>query len=457
MSPLDNRSQYDVVTQNLIGNNTGNMIFVYSMFRTLMKEDTIIDTIATNRHYNLEEIKKLDEEYDCFIIPLANAFRANFIRELRYITNIVKNLTIPCIVTGVGIQKKIETSVKWEFAFNDAAKEFINAVLEKSSIIGVRGELTAAYLSELGFKEEKDFTIIGCPSMYMFGKDLPEPKKKVLTRKSKVSINYKIDLPRKFHRFMVECRKELPHFTFVPQSIEELRLMYAGYPYPVEKHKAIPKRYPVTVSSKPYLRDKVRGFVNVPQWLDFLKENKFSFGSRIHGNIAGVLAGIPSYVFVYDARILELAKYHNIPYQTIDAISPETNIFDIYEKTDFSSVKAGHEERFMHFLHFLEINGIDTIYNKDGIAEQVPFDEQMKKLILEPPIHSISSLEWNEQEERMKLYYQFLDLKKEEIRNNNAILREENKQLKAELAIFKENEKKRNKKIYRRILRKIVY
>lgn len=454
MSPLDNKTQFDVVTQNLIGNNTGNMIFAYSMFRTLMKEDTIIDTIATSKEYKIEEIKKINEEYDYFVIPLANAFRDGFIKELQNITKIVKNLTIPCIVTGVGIQKKIDTSVKQDFLFNEAAKEFICAVLEKSSMIGVRGEFTAAYLNELGFKEETDYTIIGCPSMYMFGKDLPKPKKTVLTKESRVCINYKIDLPLKLHHFMEKCRKQLPNFTMVPQSIEELRLLYGGFPYPTGKHKSIPKKYPVTISSKPYLRDKVKGFVNVPEWLKYLSENDFSFGSRIHGNIAGVLAGIPSYIFVYDSRILELAKYHNIPYELANTINSDTDIFDIYEKTDFNCIQRGHEDRFLHFLDFLKKNGLETIYDTEGNTAYAPFDEKIENLKLEPPIQSISSLGWKEREERMKLYYEFLNNKKEEFRLNNTKLKEENKQLKAELTFMKE--KGRNNSLHRKLLQKLA-
>lgn len=58
------------------GGNSGNMLFVYSMFRALLTEDTKIDV----NYYNLDEstIDKVNEEYDAFVIPLANAFRSDF-------------------------------------------------------------------------------------------------------------------------------------------------------------------------------------------------------------------------------------------------------------------------------------------------------------------------------------------------------------------------------------------
>lgn len=452
MSPLDNRSQFDVVTQNLIGNNMGNMLFVYSMFRTLMTEDTEIDTILTNRAYQLEEIEKMNQEYDYFVIPLANAFRDGFIKELEYLTKIVKNLTIPCIVTGIGIQKKIDSPLNQEFLFNEPAKEFMKAVLEKSALVGVRGEITAEYLKILGFQEEKDFTVIGCPSMYTYGKQLPKPKKNNLTEESDVCINYKIDLPKILHQTIEKSKIQLPNYTIIPQSIEELRLMYAGVPYPVEKHTSVPKKYPVHIASKDYRNDKIRGFVNVPQWIQYIKESEFSFGSRIHGNIAGVLAGTPSYIFVYDGRILELARYHNIPHQTVKQMTSKTDIFELYAKTDFNSVTLGHEQRFSHFLQFLDQNGLETIYDKNGEAKKVPFEEKLGKMELEPPIRSISCVSWKEREERMNLYYTFLENKKEDYRKTVLNLRAENKELKNEINTIK---KMKNHSFYKRLLRKL--
>lgn len=455
LSPLENYSPIQLLKNNAIGDNVGNLIYAYSVFRSLMTDE---DTEIVANHYKVDpkDADKINDEYDYFVIPLADAFRKDFVGEMHRTTELIKKLKIPCVILGVGLRAPFEPKLNESFVFDEEVKDFIKAVLDKSAIVGVRGEITSSYLSRLGFREEIDHTVIGCPSMYMFGKELPKPNKAVLTKESRVCINYKIELPQKLHQFIDRCRKELPKFTFIPQSIEELRLLYAGYPYPVEKHKSIPKKYPVTISSKPYLRDKVKGFVNVPEWLDYLKENDFSFGSRIHGNIAAALAGIPCYIFVYDARILELAKYHNIPYQLADTINTETNIFDIYERTDFNCILRGHKERFLHFLDFLNINGLETIYDSEGNSTYAPFDKKIESLKLEPPIRSISSLDWKEREERMKLYYGFLNSKKEEFRLNNIQLKDENKQLKAELAIMKQKEKERNNSFHRRLLRKLA-
>lgn len=405
MSPLDNKSTAEVMYNNLIGSNMGNMIFVNSVIRTLMRENTEVSTINTTHKFTPEEIDVMNEEYDCFVIPLANAFRASFISELKKITKLVKALRMPCVVIGVGLQTREDKIGCTSFSFNKDVKNFVNAVLEKSSSLGLRGGITSDYLSSLGYQEGKDHTVIGCPSLYMFGKELPVASPKGLTEQSPVSINYKPDLSKEFHEFLSTCRRQLPNYTYVPQSIDDLRLMYAGVPYPTEKHKWIPEDYPLDLSNKIYRDNKAIGFVNVPSWLEYMSTKDFTFGSRIHGNIAGILAGIPTYIFACDSRIIELSEYHNLPHMLSKNITTDTNIFDIYEKADFSSVHKGHQERFFHYMDFLKENQLETIYGENGEAVKIPFDEKLAQFALEKPITPLSALSSREKKQRRKMYF----------------------------------------------------
>ncbi|MDK2808204.1 MAG: hypothetical protein PWP24_939 [Clostridiales bacterium] len=426
MSPVLEYTEFDVVAKNLVGNNIGNMLFAASMAKTLLTPDTQIDTISTSRRYSKEEIKRFNEQYECFVIPLANAFRASFVKELGHLTDLVSKLKIPCIVAGVGIQAKLETNVEKGFSFDEDVKRFMNAILEKSALVGVRGEITGAYLKRLGYEEERHFTVIGCPSMYLFGKELPKTKESMLTEKSRVSINFKLDLSEKMHALFERSMKEIPDHYFIPQSIEELRLMYAGVPYPTKKKQKIPAYYPIQLDTELYQNNRVRSFVNVESWLGFLSEMEFSFGSRIHGNIAAILSGIPCYIFAYDNRITELAAYHQIPYMDASRINKKTNILDIYEKTDFSCIHKGQEERFFHFLDFLNQNQLEHIYDESGHAKYTIYDELRKNQTLAAPIIPFTKISVREQEQRLALYYQYQErryerLKKEKLETESLL------------------------------------
>ena len=200
MLPLAAYNPMDVIYNNMIGSNIGNMLFPYSISRTLMTEEVQLFPFSTEKSYSAAEIHRINETYDCLILPFANAFRISFIEDLKKVTDVVKKLKIPCIVVGVGAQARIGKRLENK-ELAEVVQAFMKAVLEKSAIVGLRGEFTADYLRQLGFREEKDFTVIGCPSMYLYGKDLPRRDVQELTPDSSVSTNAKISLSQKFRIF----------------------------------------------------------------------------------------------------------------------------------------------------------------------------------------------------------------------------------------------------------------
>ena len=403
MSPLDNFDAFHVLTNNTIGNNIGNMLFPYSIARTLMLEDTEITTIKTERRFTREEIECFNREYDCLVLPFANAFRKSFIPGLKAVTSLVNQLKIPCIVVGIGMQRRLNNAED-DPELDSAAKRFMKSVLKKSVMVGVRGEETADYLEKLGFQAEKDFTVIGCPSMYTFGKDLPKLKPTELTKKSKLSFNSKISLPAKFHAFINRGMKQYKNYHYVPQVIEEIYRMYVGMPYPSTFCQRKPKYFPIKCSNNIYKSGKGLSFINVPTWLEYLKAKDLSVGSRIHGNIAALLAGTPCFIVVSDRRILELVQYHHIPHILMEDLKEDTTIAELYEKADYTEIHRGHEERFMHYLDFLNKNGLQTIYDQNGNAGEVPFDQKAAEISYHEPLYSISSLEVNDQAFRMEQF-----------------------------------------------------
>lgn len=405
VSPLDYVDPRRLTEENTIGGNQGNLLFPFSLFRTLMtEEETRIDTIRTDRMLLPEELDRINETYDCFVIPLANAFRQDFVGELKRMTHFVSKLKIPCVVTGVGVQAGIDADMNQTFPFDREAAEFVRNILNHSSRIGVRGEMTAAYLKHLGFREEQDFTVIGCPSMYLFGRELPKPEVRELGRESAVSTNRKPPLPDIFHRFMDESMKKLPNHFFLPQNLADVELLYAGVPLSLSKHRKFPDGYPTLPSDPLFLEDRVRAFVNVPSWLDFLKTMQFSFGSRIHGNIAAVLAGTPAFIFACDARVRELAEYHKIPHMWIQNMREDTDIFSVYESTDFYTVQKGHEQRFHHYIDFLNENGLENVYDGRNMGEILPFDKKLGSIEQYPPVHSLFTRPYQEQAEILAWY-----------------------------------------------------
>lgn len=400
LSPLENLSPLQILKGNSIGDNVGNLIYAYSVFRSLMVDE---DTEIVANHYkvNPKDAEKINEEYDCFVIPLADAFRKDFMPEMRRTTELIKKLTIPCVVIGVGLRAPFEPKLNQSFEFDEDVREFVKAVLDKSAIVGVRGEITSDYLTKLGFREGIDHTVIGCPSMYMFGKDL-KVRDLNLTTDSIVSVNNSVMSPNNVQNFLERSMMQLPNHYYLPQRIDELRLLYAGTPY---SHVQKRPTYPCTLDARLYAEDRVKFFNSAVTWIDFLSKVDLSFGARLHGNITAILAGAPALLIPHDARMRELTEYHNITHVWAKDIKEDTNLFDLVQKLDFKQVLNGHDKRFEHYVDFLNKNGLEHIF-KDGVnPDEAPLDKKMKELDLYEPIKSIRNCSLDEMIERWNNYY----------------------------------------------------
>lgn len=399
MSPLDIFDPTHIITQNSIGGNVGNLIYQYSVFRALMTENTTI----TPDYYKFEpgRAEEINENFDCYVIPLADAFREDFVPSLRKYTKLIKKLTIPVYVIGVGLRAPFEPDLNGGFPFDEDVKAFVSAVLEKSTIIGVRGQITADYLTRLGFREGIDHTVIGCPSMYAYGRELTIRETNI-TKDSMVCINSSRKSPDNVLDFIDRSAAELPNHYFIPQWMKELILTYVGAPNVTESNA---KNYPNKMSHPMYMNDRVRYPLNAPKWIEFISQADFSFGARLHGNITAVLAGTPSLIIPKDARMRELTEYHNLTHVMANEITDQTNIWDLIEQADFQSVTKNQGRNFDHYIDFLNKNGINHIYKDGNNPSSAPLDDAIAKLDLLPPLKTISGCTNEEMVARFERYY----------------------------------------------------
>lgn len=124
MTPLDNFTPETVITKNSIGSNSGNLLYAYGVYRTLMTEDTIIDVdyYGVEETYSEKDIARINEEYDAYVCPLANAFRKSFEENLIKYANFFDKLTIPCYIIGIGLNAPYEPEIGAPRPFDEAAK-----------------------------------------------------------------------------------------------------------------------------------------------------------------------------------------------------------------------------------------------------------------------------------------------------------------------------------------------
>ena len=367
-----------------VGGNTGNLMFAYGVMNALTTENTTFDTTQKFK-FSDAEISEINEKYDAFILPMADAFRPDFLYSLKNLTAAIKKMTIPVIVVGVGVRADYEPDFKKGLPYDNDVKEFVKAVLAKSSMIGLRGCITGDYLQHLGFVPDKDFTAIGCPSLYMYGDSI---KTKEITKQiNRLAINtngyYPFD---NIHQFLTNSIKKAPEVCLVQQIDLEFRDMYIGKWW-----------IPTLVGIRPnpqdhmiikgenlkelYKNDQVRVFFDVPSWINEMKTFDFFVGNRFHGSVAAILAGLPHVFVPFNARTREMIEYHHLTSIKPEEVNGKLSVFDILDGKDFKTFEKNQNKNLSHYIEFLNLNGLEHVFSKkmDYKQGESPMEIQIQK------------------------------------------------------------------------------
>ena len=111
--PWEAVSAANVLKTNTIANNAGNLLFGQSVHRMLSAQGVSIapDGYKTHRTQSPDEHAAwINESFDHFVIPLANAFRPAFRTALRRLTRVIRQLKVPVTVIGVGSQHQLDSN-----------------------------------------------------------------------------------------------------------------------------------------------------------------------------------------------------------------------------------------------------------------------------------------------------------------------------------------------------------
>jgi hypothetical protein len=381
---LDAASAIDFYPGGAFAGNIGNMVFSDAVHRILSTPDADIVAntyLAERKGVTQAYIDRVNAEFDKFVVPLANAFRPSFAHTLERLTRTISGLRIPVIVLGVGVGGEVASLSDDR---KDAPEElkrivqrFMNAVLDRSARVGVRGENTRQFLRSLGYHDEH-VQVIGCPSLFRYGPDLRIDKDgNPLTIDDKIAINLTPSVEQ-----MAECSRRhaglYPQSIYIPQELAALRVLFRGID---PKHPDA--KIAMHMGQVFHAQNRVISFIDSRSWIDFMRTVRFSFGTRIHGNIAALIAGTPAVVVVHDARTQELVDYHQIPSRPASKAAG-LDAAELYDAADFSDFNAGHVQRLKIFHDFLRENELETIFDH-GKANR-DYDRRLAALPLAPPL-----------------------------------------------------------------------
>ncbi len=346
----------------LSGGNTGNLVFCHAISR-------IFNTDANSYSWG-SELKHLNKSSDRLVVPLANQLGSHV--DLAKLADVFSNISIPLIGVGLGAQGPIsgidpnsipDGSWKWLKAM------ISNAPCEQPNI-SLRGELTLEAIRSKGMAQH--CIVTGCPSNFinpsnMLGREIYRRRGNGLRRIAVVAGNPFLPQFRILEQSLVKLMESNDGVYICQHPLDMVRLSL-GENISIERNNMISYRDYInpTLSEDKFLewfRRYSYSYSSVPEWILAMKRFDVVVGTRIHGVMAGIQAGVPSVCLCIDSRTLELCQTMGIPYLNSNdykhGISLEI-IESCLKKWDWNSYDDMRQILAKRFDQFSSWNGLVT-------------------------------------------------------------------------------------------------
>lgn len=327
--------------------NSGNMVFCHALRKLTLARDVTIECRSFD--WLCEHVDEANERYERCLMSPANIFGVIFAPYVAKMTQVAQQLKIPLVLVGVGAQCSLDEDVAERKRIAAIAAPLVKSILDKGGALGLRGEYTADLLKWAGFSEE-DFALTGCPSLFMNGPEICIEKPELSHEQLNPIFNgtqFWLDagFREKFNQYprsLFVCQDRLFQMLYAGESLSLHRLddLFGG------------------CFSGLLKESRVNLYGTYLEWEQGIKNRdyNFSFGNRVHGNIASLLSGIPAYINAIDSRCCELAEYFHIPYSV--NLSADSNLYELYQEADYSRLNAALPAKFSQMKSFLNQQGI---------------------------------------------------------------------------------------------------
>jgi hypothetical protein len=342
---------------DLVGQNTGNLVFHYAA-RKILKGKKLYAWPFFDGYDSVEKS-------DVAIFIAANHLRIGSLTEefMSYLESIERR----AVVLGLGIQSPLGLSAEeiWaDLAPDPVQSRFFRWLGSLSGPIGVRGETSAQVLALAGIESR----VIGCPSLFLnrsknLGQKISQSLSQALERaRAPVTGNSNTDAQLPKVAVAAAATWEVYNNQDAQLSETERRLfrlsLESGGVYIQQSGGS--DLIDITLGRFSSVSDSAvasvakilgwgsddvtfrtifpglgRVFFDVVPWLKTVATHDLSIGTRVHGNMLGIAAGIPAIFVPHDGRTQELVETMKLPWVSQQDLSENSSLADILGAVNF--------------------------------------------------------------------------------------------------------------------------
>jgi len=346
--------------------NTGNMIHAAAARRMMSK----FVEYERPGEWSDADIERLRAEHSHIVFVTANLIRLGVpgdhpsIKALMAgLVPLAKNLEragLPIVVFGLGTQAAL--CGPYEFTAAPEVVRLLKVISDYSRKIAVRGPFTAEACIKLGIKNVE---VIGCQSMFWhrspgFSWPLSEPGS---DQPPRIAFNF-TDAPleaKLINQAIASGHDVIGQQNDAEEDVkahESERVFSEPAKYNWGVSLAFEKGLLDRSNYEQWIKRHFYQFRQPEPWLEHMRRYSFSYGTRLHGNIAAMLAGVRAIWIVHDMRLKEVCDHFRLPTIGFDEVRAGADVQTLYDRADYSQCHQIYPARYRALFDYVDGAGL---------------------------------------------------------------------------------------------------
>lgn len=342
-----------------VGLNTGNIAFAHAIDAHLGGGLRAVEYGQWAQANRMEGIA---------VLPAANQLGSH--TDYHVSAQAFCDISAPMVLIGLGAQSgpmRVQMP-KLHAGTVDWVRQIVDHAPTPRPNIGVRGSFTRYVLDRHGLADHAE--VIGCPSLFLN----PDPRlgERIAANirpPERVAVAAGHQGWRHLRRLEASLANLVTHpGGYVVQSPLALVRLASGEAERIPKDNLAKCRDYVgpDLTVAEFVRWMQRhgsAFYDVPSWLAHYRQFDFVVGTRIHGTILGLQAGVPSLCVVHDMRMLELCQTLKVPHVRAEDVAEGVSREELVGLLNFDAAEfdRNRQQLCASYVAFLKGNGLPVV------------------------------------------------------------------------------------------------